>query len=48
VTPVSLREKVRLAAALQELVEGERVALVKDGKRRSIHVNPALLGRETV
>ena len=44
VTPVSLREKVRLDAALQELVEAERVALVKDGKRRSIHVNPALLG----
>jgi putative DNA primase/helicase len=44
VTPVNLREKGRLDAALQELVEAERVAMVSEGKRRSIHVNPALLG----
>ena len=38
-----LRDGAKLDAAIRELVELDRVALVKDGKRLIIHVNPALL-----
>ena len=39
-----LRNGDALDAAIRELVELDRVRLVKDGKRRTIQVNPALLG----
>jgi putative DNA primase/helicase len=43
VTPVHLRQKAVLEDALRELVEAGRVLLVQDGRRKEIHVNPALL-----
>ena len=43
VTPVHLRQKAVLEDALHELAEAGRVLLVQDGKRKEIHVNPALL-----
>jgi len=43
VTPVRLRKKMALDAALVELVEAERVRIVHDHKRKEIHINPALL-----
>lgn len=39
-----LRDGVRLDAAIRELAELDRLRLVKDGKRRTIHLNPALAG----
>lgn len=39
-----LRDGGRLDAAIRELVELERLRLEKDGKRLTIHLNPALLG----
>jgi putative DNA primase/helicase len=41
--PSGLRAKLTIEAALEELTELERVRCVKDGKRRTVHVNPALL-----
>jgi putative DNA primase/helicase len=38
-----LRDKKRLDAAIDQLTAHARVRLVKDGKRRMIEVNPALL-----
>jgi putative DNA primase/helicase len=38
-----LRESARLDTAIRELVELDRVRLVKDGKRLMIQVNPALV-----
>lgn len=38
-----LRDGARLDAAIRELAELDRLRLVKDGKRRTIQVNPALL-----
>ena len=43
VTPGHLRQKVALDTALVELVEAERVRLVQEGRRKEIHINPALL-----
>lgn len=48
VTPVHLRQKAVLEDALRELVETGRVLLVQDGRRKAIHVNPALLERGAV
>jgi putative DNA primase/helicase len=39
-----VREGARLDSAIRELCELDRVRLVKDGKRLTIHVNPALVG----
>lgn len=43
VTPVHLRQKGPLDEALRELTEAGRVRQVHDGRRKDIHVNPALL-----
>jgi putative DNA primase/helicase len=43
VTPVHLRQRSVLEDALRELNEAGRVLLVQDGRRKEIHVNPALL-----
>lgn len=43
VTPGHLRQKAALDSALIELVDTERVRLIQDGKRKEIHINPALL-----
>jgi putative DNA primase/helicase len=43
VVPVRLRQKAALNSAMDELSEGGRIRSVKDGSRREIHVNPALL-----
>ena len=43
VTPGHLRQKAALDIALDELVETERVRLVQEGRRKEIHINPALL-----
>ena len=45
VTPGHLRKKVALDAALAELIENSRVQLIQEGKRKEIHINPALLER---
>lgn len=42
--PCSLRSKALIDAAMEELEALERARREKDGKRRSIHINPALLG----
>ncbi|OZA11757.1 MAG: hypothetical protein B7X94_04810, partial [Hydrogenophilales bacterium 17-62-8] len=39
----ALRDGARLDAAIRELAELDRVRLVKDGKRITIWVNPALM-----
>jgi putative DNA primase/helicase len=39
-----LRDGGRLDAAIRELAELERLRLEKDGKRLTIHLNPALFG----
>lgn len=39
-----LRDGARLDAAIRELAELDRLRLLKDGKRLTIHLNPALLG----
>jgi putative DNA primase/helicase len=39
-----LRDGARLDAAIRELAEQDRLQLVKDGKRLTIHLNPALVG----
>lgn len=41
--PAGLREKAKIEAAVRELEELGRVRLVLDGRRKEIHVNPALL-----
>ncbi|MBV1959362.1 MAG: DUF3987 domain-containing protein [Pseudomonadales bacterium] len=46
VTPGCLRHKAALDVALTELLEAGRVRLVQDGKRKDIHINPALLKGE--
>jgi hypothetical protein len=38
------RDGARLDAAIRELAELDRLRLVKDGKRLTIQVNPALVG----
>jgi len=43
VTPGHLSQKTALDSALTELVEADRVHLIQDGKRKEIHINPALL-----
>ena len=43
VTPGHLRQKTALDFALAELEEAGRVQLVQDGRRKEIHINPALL-----
>ncbi len=43
VTPVHLRQRSVLEDGLRELIEAGRVLLVQEGKRKEIHVNPALL-----
>ncbi|MCZ6802993.1 MAG: DUF3987 domain-containing protein [Proteobacteria bacterium] len=43
VTPGHLRRKVALDVALAELDEAGRVRLIQDGKRKEVHINPALL-----
>lgn len=44
--PCGLRAKVAIDGAMEELESLERARRVKDGKRRMIHLNPALLGGE--
>lgn len=44
VTPGHLRQKIALDSALAELEEAGRVQLVRDGRRKEIYINPALLG----
>lgn len=39
-----IRDKEKLAAALRELEELDRVRVVVDGRRKAIHLNPALIG----
>lgn len=39
-----LRDGARLEAAIRELADLDRVRLEKDGKRLTIHLNPALVG----
>ena len=39
-----IRDKKKLEAALQELEELDRVKVEKEGRRKTIKVNPALLG----
>lgn len=39
-----VRDKDRLATALRELAELERVQVTQEGRRKTIRVNPALLG----
>ena len=39
-----LRDGARLDTAIRELAELDRLQLVKDGKRLTIHLNPALVG----
>ena len=43
VTPVHLRQRSVLEDALRELIEAGRLLLVQDGRRKEIHINPALL-----
>jgi len=43
VTPSRLRTGATLDRALNELVEADRVRLIRNGRRREIHINPALL-----
>ncbi|MDP4743749.1 MAG: DUF3987 domain-containing protein [Porticoccaceae bacterium] len=43
VTPGHLRQQAALDAALVELVDTDRVRLIQYGKRKEIHINPALL-----
>ncbi len=43
VTPGHLRQKTALDFALAELEEAGRVQLIQDGRRKEIHINPALL-----
>ena len=42
-----VRDKEKLASALRELEEFDRVRVDRDGKRKTIKVNPALLGVAT-
>jgi putative DNA primase/helicase len=42
-----LRDGARLDAAIRELAELDRLQLEKDGKRLTIHLNPALVGVTT-
>lgn len=46
VTPSRLREKTPLDKALNELQLHGRVRIISDGKRKEIHVNPAILSEE--
>jgi putative DNA primase/helicase len=39
-----VRDGARLDTAIRELAELERLRLEKDGKRLTIHLNPALAG----
>lgn len=41
--PVGLRSKLTIETAMSELKEADRARLVRDGKRKMIAVNPALL-----
>jgi putative DNA primase/helicase len=47
VIPGHLRHKTSLDFALAELVETDRVRLVKVGRRKEIHINPTLLKGST-
>lgn len=38
-----IRDGTRLDAAIRELAELDRLRLEKDGKRRTIHLNPAVV-----
>lgn len=42
--PCGLRAKVAIDAAMDELESLERARRVKDGKRKTIHINPVLIG----
>jgi putative DNA primase/helicase len=39
-----LRDGARLDAAIRELGELDRLRLEKDGRRLTVHLNPALVG----
>jgi putative DNA primase/helicase len=39
-----VRDKEKLATALRELEELDRVKVVQEGRRRTIQLNPALVG----
>jgi putative DNA primase/helicase len=39
-----IRDGTRLDAAIRELSDLERLRLVKDGKRQTVQLNPALVG----
>ena len=45
VTPGHLRQKAVLDFAMDGLMEAGRARLVQDGRRKEIHINPALLER---
>lgn len=45
VTPVHLRQQSILDNALRELIEADRVLLRQKGRRKEIHVNPAIIGK---
>ncbi|MET0051576.1 MAG: DUF3987 domain-containing protein, partial [Candidatus Thiodiazotropha sp.] len=47
VTPVHLRHKTALDSALDVLEEADRLQRVQDGRRKEIHINPALLEKST-
>lgn len=42
--PNCIREKRTLTPALEELSEADRVRVVKDGRRKLVEINPALIG----
>lgn len=44
--PCGLRSKVAIDAAMEELEGLDRARRVKDGKRKTIHINAALIGGE--
>jgi putative DNA primase/helicase len=46
VTPVHLRQQSILDSALRELIESDRILLKQNGRRKEIHVNPALINKE--
>jgi putative DNA primase/helicase len=46
ITPVHLRHKSTLDTTLVELVESGRVRIIQVGRRKEVHINPALLEGE--
>lgn len=46
ITPINLRKKDDLDKALDELIDLDRIRIIHKGKRKEIHINPALLQEE--